>query len=120
MLIILIKMGFLIFFFFFFFVLKVFFIFIFFFFQLKQDFCDTQSEYDIKERKDSNCSVVSDVGLLCISGRTSRLSSIGSAASGASGASGNFHRFFAFYNHITLIATLLKKIFCFQFVKIFN
>jgi hypothetical protein len=46
---------------------------------------EAQSE---KERKDSACS---DVGLLSISGRTSRLSSIGSGGSGASHISGMSH-----------------------------
>lgn len=65
----------------------------FWFFQLRQDFGDTQSEHgDIKERKDSNCSVASDFGgHLYIGGRTSRLSSVGSAASGNSVASGASH-----------------------------
>ncbi|XP_039294162.1 serine/arginine repetitive matrix protein 1 isoform X2 [Nilaparvata lugens] len=46
---------------------------------------EAQSE---KERKDSACS---DIGLLSISGRTSRLSSIGSGGSAASGVSGASH-----------------------------
>jgi curved DNA-binding protein CbpA len=46
---------------------------------------EAQSE---KERKDSACS---DIGLLSISGRTSRLSSIGSGGSGASHISGMSH-----------------------------
>ncbi|KAK6627803.1 hypothetical protein RUM44_010282 [Polyplax serrata] len=59
--------------------------------QQVRNFGDTQSVHELMERKDSSCSVMSDVGLLCISGRTSRLSSIGSAASGGSVASGVSH-----------------------------
>ncbi|XP_067011804.2 uncharacterized protein [Anabrus simplex] len=52
---------------------------------------EAQSEKEAKERKDSACSAISDVGLLSISGRTSRLSSVGSAASGGSVASAASH-----------------------------
>lgn len=71
-----------------------------------RNFGDTQSVHELMERKDSSCSVMSDVGLLCISGRTSRLSSIGSAASGGSVASGKY----AYFCNTTEYVSLLFRV----------